>query len=330
MTSLSRYIVSAPDHFKTDPSWGVGVAALGKVVGAKQLGINVIQLAPGTRSSMPHAESLEEEFGYVLSGRPSVWINGRTYQLEPGHAIGFPAGTGVCHNVINDSPEPAVIVAIGERTKPENQCISPLNPEREAEDPKFWWREAPSQAFGPHPGTAGSGFAAENPEGVSGIVFAPSLPGRKSFSYKNSTETFSQSVRFNAHLGLRAVGIHHEILPPGKRSSWPHAESHEEEFCFVIRGRPTVWINGHRLPAKPGDLAFFEPQTNLAHTVINDTEEDVEYLGFGLVFDLLPQGQVYYPFQPERNEECRAKGTLWESRPNVELGPDRGEPNKRF
>ncbi|MBS1983248.1 MAG: cupin domain-containing protein [Bdellovibrionales bacterium] len=331
MDSLRRYILSYSDVMLVDPKWGVGVAALGKKMGTKQVGVNVISLPPGTRSSMPHAESCEDEFGYVLAGNPSVWINGETYRLSPGHAIGFPSGTGVCHNVINDGPETALLVAIGERTKPENQYISPLNPEQEVEAGDAWWKSWPVQSFGPHPGTPGSRIPPKDPEGVPGIVFAPTLPGRKSFPYyKGSTETFSESVRLNSQVGVRAVGIHYEVLHPGKRSSWPHAESHEDEFCFVLRGCPTIWINGYRFAAKPGDLAFFEAQTNLAHTVINDTDEPIEYLGFGLTAEALPEGQIYYPFHSTRNEECRSKGKLWETRPQVTLGPDRGEPLQKI
>jgi len=55
------------------------------------------------------------------------------------------------------------------------------------------------------------------------------------------------------NFALKALGIHHERLPPGRRTSYPHAESAEEEFVYVIEGTPDVWLDGtlHRL--KPGD-----------------------------------------------------------------------------
>ncbi len=328
MESLGRYICSFSDHLQIEPKSGVGRSALSRVLGTQQMGVSVVMLPPGTRSCLPHAESGEEEFAYVLSGQPSIWINGETYQLRAGHAVGFASGMGVCHTIINDGPEPAYLVNIGERTKTDNLCAFPLNPEQAATS-DMAWKNWPAQKFGAHPGTPGSGIAPRDPEGVPEILFAPSLEGRGTFSYRGDTETFAAGVRLNKKLNLKMIGIHHEIMSPGKRSSWPHAESLEEEFCFVLRGNPTIWINGYLFAAKPGDLVFFEPRTNLAHTVLNETSEDVEYLGFGLTAEALPGGKIYYPYHPARNEECRAKGHLWEDRPHPVLGPDEGRPRGR-
>ncbi len=54
-------------HFKTD-----------------RIAMHWIELLPYQKSSNPHAESLEEEFIYVISGNPHIWINGYIYQLKPG------------------------------------------------------------------------------------------------------------------------------------------------------------------------------------------------------------------------------------------------------
>jgi uncharacterized cupin superfamily protein len=57
-----------------------------------RLGINHERLAPGRRTSYPHAESSEDEFVYVIDGTPDVWLDGNLYRLQPGDAVGFPAG----------------------------------------------------------------------------------------------------------------------------------------------------------------------------------------------------------------------------------------------
>src|SRR5687768_10643064 len=36
--------------------------------------------------------------------------------------------------------------------------------------------------------------------------------------------------------GSKAIGVGHERLLPGRRSSFTHAHEHEEEFVFVIAG----------------------------------------------------------------------------------------------
>ena len=62
--------------------------------GLSRLGINHERLAPGRRTSYPHAESSEDEFVYVIDGTPDVWLDGNLYRLQPGDAVGFPAATG--------------------------------------------------------------------------------------------------------------------------------------------------------------------------------------------------------------------------------------------
>jgi hypothetical protein len=61
-------------------------------------------------------------------------------------------------------------------------------------------------------------------------------------------------------LGLGRIGIHHERLPPGRRTSYPHAESDEEEFVYVLEGHPEAWINGYLWKLEPGDSVGFLPE----------------------------------------------------------------------
>ena len=69
---------------------------------------------------------------------------------------------------------------------------------------------------------------------------------------------------FARHFGLERLGIHHERLPPGRRTSYPHAESAEEEFVYVIEGTPDVWLDGRLHRLKPGDAVGFPAGTGLA------------------------------------------------------------------
>jgi len=48
---------------------------------------------PGCRTSTPHAYSLEEEFVFVVEGRPDLWVDGEIRPPRPGDGIAFPAGT---------------------------------------------------------------------------------------------------------------------------------------------------------------------------------------------------------------------------------------------
>lgn len=137
---------------------GLGFA-VGRELGLKRLGIHHEVAPPGSRSSFPHAESDEDEFVLVLSGRPDVWIDGELYALEPGDAVAFPAGTGIAHSFLNNSSEDMHLLIIGEASKPGNRILYPLNPERMAEFAKAnrAWLDAPIRQLGPHDGIARAG-----------------------------------------------------------------------------------------------------------------------------------------------------------------------------
>jgi uncharacterized cupin superfamily protein len=122
-----------------------------KALGLTKLGIHHEFLPPGRRTSLPHAESAEEEFVYVIEGTPDVWIDGELFRLAPGDGVGFPAGTGIAHSFLNNTDEPVRLLVVGEPNKPENRIIYPVNPElRELRDD--WWDDAPVRQLGPHDG----------------------------------------------------------------------------------------------------------------------------------------------------------------------------------
>src|SRR3954463_6212335 len=94
------------------------------------------------------------------------------------------------------------------------------------------------------------------------------------FQYSGSDEQHSIGAPFGQTFGLQRLGIHHEVLPPGHRTSWPHAEEDEEELVYVIEGEPDVWIDGELHRLAPGDGVGFPCGTGISHTFINNTERD--------------------------------------------------------
>lgn len=129
-------------------------APLARRAGLTRLGVHHERLPPGRRTSYPHAESLEEEFIFVLEGHPDVWINGELWPLEPGDSVGFPAGTGICHTFINNTQEEVRLLVLGEANKPENRIYYPLN-SAYAATRQDRWIDHPPQFFGPHDGLPG-------------------------------------------------------------------------------------------------------------------------------------------------------------------------------
>jgi uncharacterized cupin superfamily protein len=126
---------------------------IGRAVGLQKIGIHVVRLPPGTRSSYPHCEEKEEELVYVLSGEVSAWIDGEIFPMHAGDLAGFPSGTGICHTFINDSDSDVVLLVGGQTDQPGNRIFYPLNPERRADmGDAEWWADAPYSPKGTHDG----------------------------------------------------------------------------------------------------------------------------------------------------------------------------------
>jgi len=129
------------------------ITKLGDAVGLLHIGVSVARLAPGQRSSVPHAHSREDELLYVLEGTPDLFADGRLHRLRPGDVAGFPAGTGMAHTLINNTATDVRVLVVGEREVAGDQVIFPLNPERAAVlRPGRLWTDAPPREQGPHPG----------------------------------------------------------------------------------------------------------------------------------------------------------------------------------
>jgi uncharacterized cupin superfamily protein len=96
--------------------------------------------------------------------------------------------------------------------------------------------------------------------------------------YPQSTEAMGPVRRLGKEAGLERIGVNVQRLPPGTRSSWPHAEENEEEFVYVIEGEVDAWIDGNVYKMAVGDLAAFPAGTGISHCFINNTDQEVVLL----------------------------------------------------
>jgi len=146
----------------------------------------------------------------------------------------------------------------------------------------------------------------------------------KSHVYPNSTEQMGPTRRLGKEAGLERLGINLQRLPPGSRSSWPHAEENEEEFVYVIDGEVDAWIDGHLHRMKSGDLAAFPAGTGISHCFINNGERDALLLVGG---EAPRQGsRIVYPLNPSRRSDMKPSD-WWDDAPKRELGPHDGLPD---
>jgi uncharacterized cupin superfamily protein len=155
------------------------------------------------------------------------------------------------------------------------------------------------------------------------IVSGRDVPER-AHVYPQSTEQLGPVRRLGKVAGLLRIGVNLQRLPPGTRSSWPHAEENEEEFVYVIQGEVDSWINGQLHRMSGGDLAAFPAGTGICHCFINNGEHEVLLLVGGE--QPKPGSRIFYPLNPSRRADMKA-GDWWDDVPRHPLGPHDGLPD---
>jgi uncharacterized cupin superfamily protein len=157
------------------------------------------------------------------------------------------------------------------------------------------------------------------------IVSASSVP-EEDGAYPQSDERLSWGRAIGRAAGLQRIGLHLERVPPGRRTSYPHAESDEEEFVYVLEGNVDAWIDGHLHRMNAGDLAAFPAGTGVCHTFLNDGDRDALLLVGGE--RPKPTNRIYYPRNPEREAQV-GPGEWWSDIPLGPQGPHDGRPQRR-
>lgn len=89
---------------------------LGDLFGLTNFGVNRARLLPGGISALRHAHTKQDELVYILEGRPSLVTDAGEVVLEPGMCVGFKAGTGDAHHLINRGTTDVVYLEVGDRT----------------------------------------------------------------------------------------------------------------------------------------------------------------------------------------------------------------------
>ena len=117
--------------------------------------------------------------------------------------------------------------------------------------------------------------------GVSGYPEPWNL-GRGHVTYRHITEAG----------GLTQFGAALETLHPGRQSSQPHWEGHEDEFLYMLSGELTVIEDGVETVIHPGDACCWKAGTPVAHALRNHTDQPATYLIAG---SRRPENICHYP-----------------------------------
>lgn len=89
--------------------------ALGDLFGLSHFGINRTTLQPGAQSALRHWHSTQDEFVYIISGRPTLVTNAGEIELGPDMCMGFKGGEENGHHLVNRSDSPVVYLEVGDR-----------------------------------------------------------------------------------------------------------------------------------------------------------------------------------------------------------------------
>ena len=96
--------------------------SLSDFAGIESLLVHQEVILPGRRTAAAHHHSHKEEIFLVVSGTPSIWIEGEVTLLKAGDFVGFNAREQKAHMLLNLSEEPAVVLTIG--TNPPDDKIT--------------------------------------------------------------------------------------------------------------------------------------------------------------------------------------------------------------
>jgi uncharacterized cupin superfamily protein len=86
---------------------------LGRTVGLKRTGVNIVKIPPSKESFVYHSHYREEEWIYILSGHGVAEIDGEEFEVNQGDFMGFPTPS-VAHHLRNTGDVDLVYLMGGE------------------------------------------------------------------------------------------------------------------------------------------------------------------------------------------------------------------------
>jgi uncharacterized cupin superfamily protein len=89
---------------------------LGDIFGLANFGVNWTRIRPSGVSALRHTHGKQDEFIYVIEGRPTLCTDEGQTQLVPGMCAGFKSGSGNGHRLVNSTDEDVVYLEVGDRT----------------------------------------------------------------------------------------------------------------------------------------------------------------------------------------------------------------------
>jgi uncharacterized cupin superfamily protein len=236
---------------------------LGDAAGTKEVGVNLVRVAPGRLPTPPHSHGASEEVFFVLGGSGLAWQNGQVHEVRPGDCV-IHRPRKFEHTFVA-GPDGLEYLAFGTRHPTELGWLPRASAVRfgrtwvegRADDPWDLEAESPPLEYGER---------ADRPPNILNID-------------EVELERFGKAT--TAPLATRdrsdQAGFHWERLDAGARGSVPHCHSEEEEIFVILEGEGTLHLRPspsfaagtgaeqEEIPIRAGHLVARPPATRVSH-----------------------------------------------------------------
>jgi uncharacterized cupin superfamily protein len=299
--SIPIDVADVPAHRWEYGQVGATRRRLGIAAGAKRLGVALIEIDPGMRSTPPHSHADEDEAFLVLAGSGLSYqvsadhddAGARTYAIGVDDLLWHPAN-GDAHTLIAGPDGLTVlVVAEGSRTN-----ITYLPRTRQ-----FWLGPYWSPAGSTHPHAADVALgplpvpepAAERPPTIRNLAELPLHEGR------------SGRLAYATHdlrdMGSDKLVLAQDAMPPDTHNTDLHFHSAREEAWYVRSGSGIARLGEEGHPLRAGSFWLCRENTGVGHR-IEVGPEGMELVTMG---DLIPGDVCVYPekgtYKPARGVE---------------------------
>jgi uncharacterized cupin superfamily protein len=271
---------------------------LGVASGAKRLGVALIEVDPGKRSTPPHSHADEDEAFLVLAGGGLSYQTAgvddtRTYPIGVDDLIWHPAN-GDAHTLIaGDEGLTVLVAAEGSRT---NITYLPRTNQ-------FWLGPVWSPADSPHPYDADAQLGplelpvptAERPPTIRNLRELPLQEGRDGRT--------AYATRGVHQMGSDKLVLAQDEMPPETHNTVLHFHSAREEAWYVRSGSGVARLVEDAYPLRAGSFWLCRENTGMGHRI----EVGAEGMQLVTIGDLIPGDVCVYPekrtFRPARGLE---------------------------
>jgi uncharacterized cupin superfamily protein len=292
---LPIHVDDVPSHRWEYGEIGATRRRLGLACGAKRLGVALIEIDPGKRSTPPHAHADEDEAFLVLAGsglsyQTSGSADVRTYPIGVDDLLWHPAN-GDAHTLIAGEDGLTVLVtAEGSRT---NITYLPRTKQ-------FWLGPAWLPADSTPPFTADAELGPlelpeptrERPPTIRNLAELPLQEGRQ--------DRTAYATRGVHQMGSDKLVLAQDEMPPDTHNTELHFHSAREEAWFVRSGSGIARLGEEAHPLRAGSFWLCRENTGVGHRV----EVGAEGMQLVTMGDLIPGDVCVYPeermFRPAR------------------------------